>query len=48
LAALELLADTAARSPLLLTVEDAEWLDRPSGDVLAFVARRWSRSRLCC
>jgi DNA-binding CsgD family transcriptional regulator len=40
LAALELLADTAARSPLLLVVEDAQWLDRPSGDVLAFVARR--------
>jgi len=40
LAALELLADTAARSPLLLIVEDAQWLDRPSGDVLAFVARR--------
>jgi DNA-binding CsgD family transcriptional regulator/tetratricopeptide (TPR) repeat protein len=40
LAALELLADTAARTPLLLTVEDAQWLDRPSGDVLAFVARR--------
>ena len=40
LAALELLADTAARSPVLLVVEDAQWLDRPTGDVLAFVARR--------
>ena len=40
LAALDLLADTAARSPLLLVVEDAQWLDRPTGDVLAFVARR--------
>jgi len=40
LAALELLADTAARSPLLLVVEDAQWLDRPTGDVLAFLARR--------
>jgi hypothetical protein len=40
LAAPELLADTAARSPLLLIVEDAQWLDRPSCDVLAFVARR--------
>ncbi len=40
LAALELLADTAAGAPLLLSVEDAQWLDRPTGDVLAFVARR--------
>jgi DNA-binding CsgD family transcriptional regulator len=40
LAALDLLADTAARAPLLLIVEDAQWLDRPTGDVLAFVARR--------
>jgi DNA-binding CsgD family transcriptional regulator len=40
LAALELLADTAAGSPLLLLVEDAQWLDRPTAEVLAFVARR--------
>lgn len=40
LAALELLADTAARAPLLVVVEDAQWLDRPTDDVLAFVARR--------
>ena len=40
LAALELLADTAADSPLLLIVEDAQWLDRATSDVLAFVARR--------
>ena len=40
LAALELLADTAARSPLLLVVEDVQWLDRPTDDVLAFLARR--------
>jgi hypothetical protein len=40
LAAVELLADTGARSPVLLIVEDAQWLDRPTGDVLAFVARR--------
>ena len=39
LAALELLADTGTRSPVLV-VEDAQWLDRPTGDVLAFVARR--------
>ena len=40
LATLELLADAASASPLVLIVEDAHWLDRPTGDVLAFVARR--------
>ena len=39
LAALELFADTASGSPLLVIVEDAQWLDRPTSDVLAFVAR---------
>ena len=40
LAALELISDTAARSPLLLVAEDAQWLDDASCAVLAFVARR--------
>jgi DNA-binding CsgD family transcriptional regulator len=40
LAALDLLADVAVRSPLLLIAEDGQWLDRPTCDVLAFVARR--------
>ena len=40
LAALDLLADAAAKGPLLLIVEDAHWLDADSFDVLAFVARR--------
>ncbi|MEU7749260.1 AAA family ATPase [Nonomuraea sp. NPDC049158] len=40
LAALNLLGEAAARSPVLLLVEDAHWLDRASADVLAFVARR--------
>ena len=40
LAALDLLADAAASMPLLLIAEDVQWLDRPSLDVLAFVARR--------
>jgi DNA-binding CsgD family transcriptional regulator len=42
LATLELLADAATSAPLLVVAEDAQWLDRPSLDVLAFVARRVS------
>jgi DNA-binding CsgD family transcriptional regulator len=30
----------ASRTPTLLAVDDVQWLDRPSADVLAFVARR--------
>jgi DNA-binding CsgD family transcriptional regulator len=40
LAALELLAEAAAKSPLLVVAEDAQWLDPSTADVLAFVARR--------
>ena len=40
LAALGLIAERAAESPLLFAVEDAHWLDRPSSEVLKFVARR--------
>ncbi|MFC7647299.1 AAA family ATPase [Streptosporangium lutulentum] len=40
LAVLNLLGEAAARSPVLLIIEDAHWLDRSSADVLAFVARR--------
>ena len=40
LAVLELLAETASSSPLLLIVEDAQWLDADTCEVLAFVARR--------
>jgi DNA-binding CsgD family transcriptional regulator len=40
LAALELLASAATLRPLLLIAEDAQWLDRSTADVLAFVARR--------
>src|SRR3954454_2401069 len=40
MAALDLLSDVAAESALLLVVEDAHWLDRPTADALAFVARR--------
>src|SRR5919108_2099949 len=40
MAALDLVSDVAGDAPLLLVVEDAQWLDRPTSDVLAFVARR--------
>ena len=40
MAALDLVSDAATDAPLLLVVEDAHWLDRPTADVLAFVARR--------
>jgi hypothetical protein len=40
LAALGLLTETEAKRPLLFLVEDAQWLDAPSLDVLGFVARR--------
>ena len=40
LAVLELLSDAAELTSMLIVVDDAQWLDRSSGDVLAFVARR--------
>jgi DNA-binding CsgD family transcriptional regulator len=40
LAALELLSDAAAKVPLAVIVEDAQWLDRPTVDAMTFVARR--------
>jgi DNA-binding CsgD family transcriptional regulator len=43
LATLELLVEQAARAPLLLIAEDAQWLDRPTIDVLTFLARRIER-----
>lgn len=40
LATLNLLVEAAQPAPLLLIADDAHWVDRPTCDVLAFVARR--------
>ncbi len=40
LAALTLVSEAAVEQPLLIVIDDAQWLDRESGELIAFVARR--------
>jgi DNA-binding CsgD family transcriptional regulator len=42
LATLNLLTDVAAERPVLLVVDDVQWLDQPAQDALTFLARRLS------
>jgi class 3 adenylate cyclase/tetratricopeptide (TPR) repeat protein len=37
---LEIISSYAERGPLLITVDDAQWLDRASSEAIAFAARR--------
>ncbi|MEU4173467.1 AAA family ATPase [Streptomyces sp. NPDC026665] len=46
-AALLLLRQISTEQPLLLVVDDLQWLDHASAAVLTFVARRLTGSRIC-
>jgi DNA-binding CsgD family transcriptional regulator len=46
LATLSLLAEVAEQQPLVCLVEDAQWLDQASAQILAFVARRLLAERM--
>lgn len=46
LATLNLLSDVAARTPLAVIAEDAQWLDAPTCAVLSFVGRRVGSDRI--
>lgn len=45
LASLELISGLAEDSPVIVVIDDAQWVDRPSSEVLAFIARRLDAER---
>lgn len=46
LAVLSLLADVAEETPLICLVDDVQWLDRVSAQIVGFVARRLMAERV--
>lgn len=46
LAALDMLSGLADDAPVVLLIDDAQWIDGPSSEVLAFVARRLEADRV--
>jgi DNA-binding CsgD family transcriptional regulator len=46
LAVLAVLSSAAQDEPLLCVIDDAQWLDAPSAETMAFVARRLERERI--
>ncbi|MGI5132307.1 helix-turn-helix transcriptional regulator [Pseudonocardia sp. CA-107938] len=46
LAVLELLVEASSERPLLVALDDLHWMDRPTTDALAFVARRIADERV--
>ncbi|MGW1001864.1 helix-turn-helix transcriptional regulator [Streptomyces sp. NPDC002520] len=46
LASLELISSLADEAPVALLIDDVQWIDRASSDVLAFVARRLEGERV--
>ena len=45
-AALDLVAVAAEREPLLIVIDDAHWLDRPTAEVVSFLTRRLHAERV--
>ena len=43
---LNLLTDAAEREPLLIVIDDAQWLDSPSAECLGYAARRLANTRV--